>query len=390
MKETHTFLMPDYYTDFSCKMGNCRAACCEGWQISISMQNYFILLGLDCPPELRHRIDCGVRVLDHPTEDEYARFEPRYDGNCPLRLPDGRCSLHAELGEDILPDVCRLYPRGIRVEYGTYECSCANSCEAVLELLIRKKGPLTFTKKELTVQLPPETERENHFEVLGLENDIRMYLISVIQARSMPLFERLLCLGNVLNGIEAATAAYNKDNLLALIKLAPEEHRINIDKAMQGELEFGLKIASEMLKIIDEKSISIRKYGEAARTYFGTVTDAKEKYLIAKGHFEKNFPEWESFFENVLVNHMFFSVFPFQDRPESLHSEHVALCAVYSLMRFLSLGVMADKTDTETLIDVIASAFRLIDHTEFDRLASAILKRLNCTSTEQLARLIAL
>jgi len=50
-----------------------------------------------------------------------------------MRLEDRRCTIHAELGENKLSQVCRLYPRGVRLNNG-YECSCANSCEAVLEL----------------------------------------------------------------------------------------------------------------------------------------------------------------------------------------------------------------------------------------------------------------
>jgi predicted permease len=44
MTEPH--LVPDYYPAFSCKMGACRHACCEGWPISVSMKDYFTLLGL--------------------------------------------------------------------------------------------------------------------------------------------------------------------------------------------------------------------------------------------------------------------------------------------------------------------------------------------------------
>lgn len=80
--------MPDYYKNFSCKIGGCRSACCEGWRISVSMNNYFHLVGLNCKKELRSRLDVGLRVLDRPSVDEYACFEPRYDGNCPMRLAD--------------------------------------------------------------------------------------------------------------------------------------------------------------------------------------------------------------------------------------------------------------------------------------------------------------
>ena len=92
----------------------------------------------------------------------------------------------------------------------------------------------------------------------------------------------------------------------------------------------------------------------------------------------------------MLVNHMFFSQFPFQDRPESMHSEYVSLCALYALLRFLALGWMAVHDSLDALIDVMAAAFRLVDHTEFDRYASHLLHRLNCTEPNQLHDLVRL
>ena len=394
--ETHTFLMPNYYPEFSCKMGACRSACCVGWPISISMKNYFYLLGLNCNEDLRHRLDCGVYVLDHPTEDEYARFEPRYDGNCPLRMQDGRCAIHAELGEAILPDVCRLYPRGIRAEDGLYECSCANSCEAVLELLWRQEEPITFVRRRLTVEMPPESERKSVFETLGMEQKVRLHLISVIQDRSMSLPQRMMCLGEVLDDLDVA---FEKKDKALLDRILSERRTLastdfDAKEISEEHLQFGLAIVEQMIAILDGRSQSIRGCGEAALSYFGEGDGAMERYHAARSHFEALMPKWEIFYENMLVNHIFFSLFPFQDRPESMHSEYVALCAVYAILRFLGLGSMAEGTvdpwDESILIDGMAAAFRLIDHTEFDRLASHLLQRLHCTSRAQLCDLISL
>ena len=84
--ESHIFLMPDYYLHFSCKMGKCRSACCVGWPISISMQNYFHLLGMNCPKHFRNKLDIGLRVYEHPDKERYAYFTPDYHGDCPLRM----------------------------------------------------------------------------------------------------------------------------------------------------------------------------------------------------------------------------------------------------------------------------------------------------------------
>ena len=114
MGNAHEYLMPDYYPDFHCKTGMCRAACCVGWNVSLSMQDYFRLLGVECRKHVREKLDCALHVKRYPTEDSYAELVHRYDGNCPLRMESGLCAIHAEAGEQALPAICRLYPRAIR------------------------------------------------------------------------------------------------------------------------------------------------------------------------------------------------------------------------------------------------------------------------------------
>lgn len=72
--------------------------------------------------------------------------------------------------------------------------------------------------------------------------------------------------------------------------------------------------------------------------YFGRDEGTFDRYLAARDDFEARFPDWPVWFEHLLINHMFFVQFPFQDRPESIGEEFVALCAVYALLRFLALG----------------------------------------------------
>ncbi len=392
MKETHEFLIPDYYLRFKCKMGNCRSACCVGWPISISMENYFRLLGLDCKKPLRDRLDCGIHVTEHPTEDEYARFEPRYDGNCPIRMEDGRCALHAELGEDILPDVCRLYPRGIHAEDGIYECSCANSCEAVLEEFIEREEPISFSFVKMTVNMPPITKRKSFFETMGMEQRIRLHLGLIMQDRRMTLPERIICIGDVLDRIDASMEAKDKAMLDGILSEKPRAElcALRLDEVSAEHLSFGLDVVERMVETLDARSDSIRACGEAALLYFGSAEGALSRYCEAKSHFEALLPDWEIFYEHMLVNHMFFSHFPFQDRPEGMHSEFVALSAVYALLRFLGIGCMAEKQELTALIDGMAAAFRLIDHTEFDRYASHLLAKMNCTSKSALYGLLIL
>lgn len=217
MEETHVFLVPDYYDHFSCKMGRCRSACCEGWPISFSLDDYYHLMSEECSEELRRRLDVALHIKLSPTPDAYAEIAPRYDGSCAMRLEDGRCALHAEMGDKALSYVCRLYPRGVRTENG-YECSCANSCEGVLELLFSRDEPIEFVRRELTFDLPRQVQPAVMFETLGREQEIRLWLIGYMQNQTLPLPQRMMAMGHALAALDEALAARDEKQVERLLR----------------------------------------------------------------------------------------------------------------------------------------------------------------------------
>lgn len=87
------FLVPDYYEDFRCKGGACRRTCCDGWGISVTQAEYFRLLGMDCPPDLRRRIDVAFHAPETPSPERFRLITPTWRADCPMRAPDGLCAL---------------------------------------------------------------------------------------------------------------------------------------------------------------------------------------------------------------------------------------------------------------------------------------------------------
>ena len=337
MNETKLFWMPDYFPSFSCKMGACRTACCTGWQVSISLENYFALIGTDCSMDLRRKMDCALKPVDYPEEGKYAVIQPNYFGNCPLRLEDGRCGLQVELGEDILPDICRLYPRGVRRTERGYEISLAASCEAVPEMFLAQNEPIAFIEREWTMKLPPMPA-----EALG-DPAVRMEKIRTVQDRSRPLPDRLAALGGI----------------------APEEAN-----------EAVLSPLWALLCSLGEHSDSIAPFVEKAAENVNNNEFCKV-YAEAKADFETSFGGHETFFEHLMVNHMFFTRYPYSDGGRQEVQRFASLVTVYAIVRMLS--VLATMTDHSAamLCDTVAAAFRLIDHTDFDRTALHLLSKDN-------------
>ena len=124
------FYVPEYYDHFRCKGGACRRTCCRGWNITLSMREYFALRSVEGSESLNRRMDGALEIISDDKE-RYAAFVRTQDGSCPLLREDGLCAMHAECGEDMLPAVCREYPRAYRTDYAC-ELAFSASCESFL------------------------------------------------------------------------------------------------------------------------------------------------------------------------------------------------------------------------------------------------------------------
>ena len=199
MRKEQSCRMPDYYPHFACKGGACRATCCRGWDVSLPMDEYFRLLGLDCSPGLRARLDGAFHAADAPSPERYAQISHNWLGDCPMQREDGLCALQCECGETVLPAVCRRYPRGARGLFDR-ECACSNSCEAVLEMFWDREAPLGFVEGSdggLFPEAAPEPEpcRAQRYRA------IRALCFGTMQNRSLGLAQRLLRIGRMLRAL---------------------------------------------------------------------------------------------------------------------------------------------------------------------------------------------
>ena len=66
----------------------------------MSRAEYFRLLGIECSPELRRRIDTAFYISENPTEEEYAYISPSADGNCHMRLVNRNIQFYPQSGNN--------------------------------------------------------------------------------------------------------------------------------------------------------------------------------------------------------------------------------------------------------------------------------------------------
>lgn len=331
------WIKADYYDTFRCKQGACRNFCCQGWEIAVGMEDYFRMIGMDCPDELHHRLECAFRTPEFPAPERYRLISPNYLGRCPLHDESGLCMLQRDLGEAFMPEICRVYPRSLKSVGGERRACCSNSCEAVVERLMRNE-PLEFATGSL------EAEVELSMEAGEEEMALQGACLAALRRRDMPLSARIGAIGRLI-GWQG-------------------------DAVYEGS---GWEEILEVLKVEEENSSSLTRWGAAALDRYGDG-GAGQRLCGDIARMEQALPHWSLWFENILANHFFYECFPRVDARLKPADAFYGLCLLYGYMRVLAAAQLAVHCGEADFADVMAGIFRAVEHSPFYYNARVLLK----------------
>ena len=308
----------------------------------MSRAEYFRLLGIECSPELRRRIDTAFYTSENPTEEEYAYISPSADGNCHMLDEDGWCMLHRECGEGVQPAVCRLYPRAIRPGNPT-EAVCSGSCEKTVEMLMEEPYPLPFAVTELqTKSAPPAGADPDSFAQ-------RRRCVEVWQSE-----------GNA----RARFAA-----LADLLGAADDGF------AVTTSMEF-LTYARDLLEFFARGDITLCDITDEALQRFSMtdgVTDASvAAYRDAEVRLREALPDLENYYGNIMANHMFYASFPYATDSVCFPESYRGFAAAYVLLRFLCACAAFRENVRDAFVDIAATVLRYVEHTDFYALSRTV------------------
>lgn len=326
--EKKTVLMPDYFDSFRCKCGLCRTVCCGGWGISLSLEEYFRLIGIDCSEELRRKLDCAFAVADDSTPERYALMQPSYDGRCRMIREDGLCGLQCECGEGVLPAVCRMYPRSYR-KSEPCEAVCSCSCEGVTELLMRD-GPLTFVCKEI-----PFFDKAPEYPALsGAEEEKRRELFKIFSSDT---------------------------------DIKDKMARAFFDGSKEADGDHGFAIFKKMLSALSPISPRMEKLGKRA----DGVT--WEEFISLEERAKENIPSYGTWLSNIMANHFFYTRVPCEKADCELK---IAAASAFAAVRASAVFALTDGGySRDAFADAVSETMRHIEHTAFDKNSAAAARR---------------
>ena len=334
-----TYFVPDYYPGFTCKCGDCRSSCCRGWPVIIAGEEYTRLMAAECSPEFRKKLEAAMNLDGDPRRGGTAHIVHDRSGRCPLMNEAGLCTLQLELGEAILPDVCRLYPRNTRQVCGEAECACAAGCERVVELLLDRSRSLDFCTVELEenprfpIDMPERFFREcrRALEVFRQEGSLPERFARLNDA----LFRQKAGEDGAGNGIRLLYA------MTAHFKSSPVAGAC-CGKALSAYgAGAGRELTAEEVRTLGEEYAKARKAGRAV------------------------LPRWEDDLANLMLNSMFYNSFPHVGGTNGEEDPFLSICVTAAFVDFVLMGCLSEGGDRNTAVDVISTLFRLIEHSDF-------------------------
>ena len=337
---SRTWFVPDYYPGFVCKCGSCRNSCCRGWPVIITGEEYTRLQNADCSPEFRKKLEAAMNLDGDPRRGGTAHVVHDRSGRCPLMGEDGLCTLQLELGEAILPDVCRLYPRNTREVCGNAECAFAASCERVAELLLDRKEVLGFCTVEL--------DDEPRFPIDMRESFYREY------RQALEVFRQP-------GGLEERFARLNE----ALFRQPAGEtgslNGIRMLHAMAAHFAKNSPVVGALCREALEACDAVEKKTLAE----DDARDLEERYALARQAGREVLPDWEMGLTNLLLNTMFYNSFPHVGGTNGEEDPFLSLCVTAAFVDFVLMFRLMKGGGREDAVDAISTLFRLIEHSDF-------------------------
>lgn len=371
-------LRPAYYDDFHCLASACRLNCCkDGWHIGFNKKEYQTIKRLKGTPELNARLErCAHRIRSGEfAGKDYGEFVLQ-DGICPL-LREGVCALQCEKGEEVLPKVCRTFPRSeSHAPSGYFERMLGLGCEGVLSLLWELSDGVDFISDPLPKEQQRIVKSAEDCPLMPYFQDIRSVCIDILQSRRLTLPERIFVMGMALRELadgETDVPRWLARSAALAAQIDPKQFLRHDHSALSMFLMNNVNILCLLIQGGRPSLLGLAEALELEQApESGEVMFHCNRYLSALARFNETLGKREWFWENLMVTLFYNWRLPDCSSPESLWRGYVNFCNLYSIYRFLSVMSCRDGVSEikEELFRLLVIASRALLHSSGAQLLS--------------------
>lgn len=398
--------MPAYLPDFRCIGPECEDHCCYGWDIIVDKRSYqrYGKLPSKGPGK-------GIRKALHlirkdPSDARYAGFV-RSGEVCPFLTPGRLCRIQAELGEDLLPDTCAVFPRHLRARQAWIEVSASVACPEIarralgnpqgIEIIEVRHDPATAG---MLRGIKPKQPAE--IEAAGLA--LRAFSLCLLKDRTHALWRRVMALGFLLETVSLSDASSGSETMPLLLE--GFARRMNsgewMDRTENAPLLSTLQL--QLVKRLHDEMdpwVRVKAFRECAGEclaglhYTGTQPFTDEigrRYDTAFRHaYHPFFDRYEFMLENFLVNHVLHHDLGFH-QGRRLFDDYVMMVLNFAMLKTYLIGMAArhgESMNAAMVTRLIYSFTKVVEpDARFRDYALGLLAQSGCTDMMHLAVLI--
>ena len=384
--QTLQVLQPQYVNEFSCCGSACEDTCCSNWRIAVDKKTY--QLYQKCPDvTVRSKLKTHVkRTRMYGNDINYARIELTSKYSCPFLDEELLCSLQRKFGEKYLSVVCSAYPRVTNNVDSVIERSLNLSCPEAARAALLKPQIMEFDlmEEKQDIRRAPglviHTKQKNKINQFFWE--IRTFIISLLQNRQYPLWQRLVILGLACSRISELQSAGNLHEI-------PETIEIYKSRISNGDYSQHLNVIQnnfviqiELINILMNPQTFLEgthqrflRFQECFQEYYqGIVIDyqANEEEIIKRysnafaNYYQPLMEQYEHILEHYLVNYVFRTLFPFGDG-KSVFEHYVMMIIDLSLLKTLLIGMSSfhrEQFSVEHVIKAIQTFSKVVEHND--------------------------
>lgn len=268
-------------------------------------------------------------------------------------------------------------------------------------MLFDYREPMTFVRRKLTFDFS-ESIPHTSDRLSKLFPQVQRACLRILQNRSLTLSQRLIHLGELIQVMDIPYREGNVEGIHAVLPFSATPPKAVDGKYVQATQSSILKAVlahvRDLLYWFKENNVSLQNLAEEAINALSLSLDAPiteetvSLWCRYAQEMAQRFPDNDRMLEQIFVNHLCYDSFPFSDDRHHFWGSFLSLCTAYALVRVLSVCHLAVYRETESeqtltpiqaYADVVATSFRVVEHTNFTHNAVILAHRFSFDLPDQ-------
>ncbi|QHI70992.1 flagellin lysine-N-methylase [Aminipila terrae] len=362
-------LQAEYVSKFQCIASKCEDTCCCGWRVAIDEESYKKYQDLlhSGGGDMFNRTITREGIM--PVEGNFAEVVMLPENTCPFLSEKKLCSIQEKYGESYISVTCSIFPRIYNVVNGKLELALDMACPHAARLALCDSVPMGFLTQNINVHSRIEKVPSVNLSDMNYPNgvypyfeEVRTFIISLLQNRNYCFEDRLVILGRFCNDLNQLSGN-SKIEVLQLIN--DYSHLINTKgfykfiSSIPRQPAALLKVITLLLEYQLKTGAAGNRFAECLEQFkkgLNYTNDISEEDVnisytkVKNSYYTPYMKQHEYILENYFVNEVFKGLFPFGTQTsifkknifpieKTVLTEYMLLTTQFAIIRNLLVGI---------------------------------------------------